>query len=122
MKYPHVVLKLDQNKKNRIIFDIHLNDYMQSCITLEDKRHLVRRILNPNYPNNVRIYTGRVKENSHFYREIESLDYWNGCLYYTNQHLKCKIPFSKANVKTLQDYDYQLERYYMDQEGCCVLY
>lgn len=121
MKYPRAEVKLHKTKKNIVYFHLYLQEGAIVCIPLKDDRDIVRNILNPMHEKNVRIHTSRVKHAEGNYHTIEKLEYQNNHLYYCNQSITWKIPFTEANRQLLQTYDYQLEAYYQD-ELCCVLY
>jgi len=120
MKYPRAEVKLHKTKKNIVFLHLHLQEGALVCIPIKDDRDIIRNILNPMHKKSVCIYTRRIKD-QWGYSTIEKLEYQDHYLYYCNQSITWKIPFTEANRQLLQTYDYQLETHYQD-EMCCVLY
>lgn len=119
MKYPQAEINLHKTKKNVVYFHLQLQPGATVCIPLKNNRDIIRGILNPLNTARMIIHTRDAKD-SWEYHTIEKLEYHKRYLYYCNQSITWKIPFTEANRQILQTYDYQLETY--QGNLCCVLY
>lgn len=123
MKYPYAVVDPHPKQHEVVFFDIFTEYSVSVCIPVKNKRDEIRKILNPHYMGPVVLHQKILLSGKDKYVETENLSYKSGKLYYFNQSMRITVPFTEANRKSLQDYDFKLEYHtHMNQRDCCTLY